>query len=127
VGVSAAAEPCACARCKACVAVAMYVAGAATKDIEARSGLYRRELYEQLRARGLAPAHRSRSDLSGRRFGDLTVLGLAGKDRHGQTRWRCACACGNERVVTRFRLTGGRWKVTACLACTERRIGRAAA
>ena len=24
-------------------------------------------------------------------------------------------------------VSGGRWKVTACLACTERRIGRAAA
>lgn len=124
---TAAAEPCACGRCEACVAVAMYVAGAATKEIEARAGVNRRELYQHLRERGVPSSRRDRTDLSGRRFGSLTVLGLEDKDVHGQTRWRCACDCGNERVVTRFRLTGARWKATACLACVERRLGRAAA
>ena len=123
---TASAEPCACGRCAACVAVAMYVAGAATKEIEARAGLCRRELYEHLTRRGIVCRRRDRADLTGRRFGALVVVGLHDKDVHGQTRWLCRCDCGGERVVKRFRLTRARWRATACLACTERRLGRAA-
>lgn len=121
------AKACACGRCEACVAVALYQGGASTKEIEARAGINRRKLYEYLRARGVPSSRRDCTDLSGRRFGALTVIGLEGKDPYGQTRWRCVCACGGERVVTRYRLTGARWKVSACLACTEKRLGRAAA
>lgn len=38
-------------------------------------------------------------DLSGRSFGRLTVLGPVEVGVH--TRWKCACACGGEKVVSR--------------------------
>lgn len=37
------------------------------------------------------------SDLTGQRFGRLTVLGLFNHDG-GRARWRCLCDCGNECV-----------------------------
>lgn len=36
-----------------------------------------------------------REDLTGRRFGRLTVLSLAGKSKAGNLRWHCLCDCGN--------------------------------
>ena len=38
-------------------------------------------------------------DLTGRRFGYLTVLNRVENDAHGKTQWRCLCFCGNETVV----------------------------
>lgn len=40
------------------------------------------------------------NDLTGKRFGRLTVIGLHGKDKNGYLMWDCVCDCGNE-VVTR--------------------------
>ena len=54
-------------------------------------------------------------DLTGRVFGNLTVLGLADK-RRGQDRcWRCACSCGNMVVVVRSELKTGDTKSCGCL------------
>lgn len=118
------ATPCACGSCPPCVAVAMYLGGASTKEIESRSGLRRRELYEHLAARDIPPSRRSREDLTGRRFGSLVVAGRAGSDAYGQARWLCRCDCGGERVVQRYRLTGALFRATACLPCTNARLGR---
>lgn len=62
------------------------------------------------------PGGRNRPDrLSGRVFGRLTVLGLAGKDKRGSSLWRCRCECGNEKVVPRGRLRDGWVKSCGCL------------
>ncbi len=42
-----------------------------------------------------------KEDLSGRRYGQLTVLGRQGSDRFGAPLWRCKCDCGNEVLRTR--------------------------
>lgn len=34
-------------------------------------------------------------ELKGRRFGELTVLELYGKDKQGRAVWTCLCSCGN--------------------------------
>lgn len=120
------AQPCACGRCAPCVAVAMYLGGSPIDDIESAAGLNRRAVYSHLRCRGIAASRADTSDLTGRRFGSLVVERLDGKEAHGQTLWLCRCDCGGSRVVRRWKLTGARWRATACLACTDKRLGRAA-
>jgi hypothetical protein len=38
-------------------------------------------------------------DLTGRRFGNLTVIGRAGNDHGGRPVWLCLCVCGHESIV----------------------------
>lgn len=35
------------------------------------------------------------NDLTGRRFGELTVVECIGRTHHGKPRWRCLCDCGS--------------------------------
>ena len=43
-------------------------------------------------------------DLTGHRFGKVTVIELAPKDKHGNTMWSCQCDCGNKRNIRIFHL-----------------------
>jgi hypothetical protein len=43
-------------------------------------------------------------DITGQRFGQLTVLAKEGKAADNHTTWRCLCDCGNETVVARNNL-----------------------
>lgn len=54
-----------------------------------------------------------KTDLTGQRFGMLTVVGFAGRDRHGH-KWNCICDCGNESVVYGSFLLHGRTKSCGC-------------
>jgi hypothetical protein len=60
-------------------------------------------------------------DLTGRRFGRLTVVNFAGVQDRGprkkQTLWRCKCDCGRRTIVTTARLNYG-W-TTSC-GCWQR-------
>ena len=62
------------------------------------------------------------SDLTGRRFGRLTVIEDSGRRRGGCVLWRCRCDCGGEALYTRGQLTGG--KAVSC-GCQRRRGGHA--
>lgn len=56
-------------------------------------------------------------DLTGQRFGRLTVIEYIGKERKsGQTRnlWRCKCDCGNEKITTDNSLIVGHVKTCGC-------------
>lgn len=57
-------------------------------------------------------------DLAGKRFGQLTCLGIA--EGYVTRRWLCRCDCGATEAVHTSLLTKGRR--TACVAC---RGGRA--
>lgn len=46
------------------------------------------------------------NDLSGRKFGSLTVLKYVGT-QGGRAQWRCRCDCGNESAVRGSYLTSG--------------------
>ena len=47
-------------------------------------------------------------DLTGQRFGQLTVLARSPRrDIHGRAYWVCRCDCGKEKVVRGDRLRGG--------------------
>lgn len=46
-------------------------------------------------------------DLTGQRFGRLTVMGRAENTPSGQARWRCQCNCGKESTVAGQHLRNG--------------------
>lgn len=56
-------------------------------------------------------------DLTGRTFGDLLVLGLAGKDKNSRYVWNCKCKCGRNIDVPGYRLKNG--AVTSCGHCKD--------
>lgn len=71
-------------------------------------------------------------DLTGRRFGRLTVLWRA-KNKKGRTCWLCRCDCGGEKEVTAHDLKAGKVKSCGCsiheskrnqVDLTGRRFGR---
>lgn len=69
-----------------------------------------------------------RKDLTGMRFGKLTVLEPAGA-RSGRTAWLCRCDCGKETVVLTINLLAGRTKSCGCgknprLDLVGRRFGK---
>ena len=53
-------------------------------------------------------------NLKGQQFGRLTVTSLAGKDSHGNKRWRCKCRCNNEVIVITGALRRKRGAVKSC-------------
>lgn len=60
------------------------------------------------------------NDLSGCRFGRLTVLEYAGKHKNGtHSTWLCRCECGNQKVVMAQSLNRG---VTQSCGCLHREI-----
>lgn len=60
-------------------------------------------------------------DLTGKRFGTWTVLGLAKTIRNKRLYWKCRCDCGYEKEVDGFSLRNG--KSTNC-GCNQRRPNR---
>lgn len=58
----------------------------------------------------------STEDLTGRKFGDLTVLGVNKVSMNGGASWRCRCECGRECVMTGKALL--RRKIAGCGKCS---------
>lgn len=58
-------------------------------------------------------------DLTGQRFGRLTVLDRAGSSAARYARWRCGCDCGAEKVVDGRHLRSGGTKSCGCLQREE--------
>jgi hypothetical protein len=54
-------------------------------------------------------------DLIGQKFGRLLVIGLSGKNRHGQYLWSCKCNCGNIKTIIGNSLLVGRTQSCGCL------------
>ena len=58
------------------------------------------------------------NDLSGMRFGWLSVLFLHPyRNKHKQTQWVCVCDCGNYITLANYRLTSDKVK---CCGCTKK-------
>lgn len=55
-----------------------------------------------------------KNDLTGQRFGKLTVLEYAGRDAHNNIMWKCKCDCGNTRKVQNGSLVHGKSKSCGC-------------
>ena len=57
-------------------------------------------------------------DLSGKKFGYLTVIEQTGKDSRGRSIWKCKCDCGAELVVRGSSLLTGN---TASCGCYQKK------
>lgn len=64
---------------------------------------------------------KSYGDLTGKRFGHLTVLGLANKDkwRYGHKSWTCICDCGNETIKDTHQLISNKYNTCGCRMKSE--------
>lgn len=66
-------------------------------------------------------------DMTGERYGKLTVIEYVGTNQFHKALWRCKCDCGNEKIVTRGSLVDGDVKSCGCLHAhdlTNRKLGR---
>lgn len=55
-------------------------------------------------------------DLSGKKFGRLTVISMNHDTKDKRVRWNCICDCGNKAVVRACNLKSGEVKSCGCLA-----------
>lgn len=62
-------------------------------------------------------------DLTGMRFGKLTVLEICGKSSDGRITWLCKCDCGNEKVIRGHDLKNGSSKSCGCVRSGGRNGG----
>lgn len=53
-------------------------------------------------------------DLTGKRFGKLTVIKFAENDKYSRPKWLCKCDCGNEKLIAGSNLRGGYTKSCGC-------------
>ena len=58
---------------------------------------------------------RERIDLTGMRFGKLTVLSFSHADKSGKAMWLCQCDCGNKKIIASGNLRSGNSKSCGCL------------
>ena len=56
----------------------------------------------------------NKKDITGQKFGKLTVIKRVGSDKNYNTLWLCKCECGNEKVVARYRLINGNTSSCGC-------------
>lgn len=54
-------------------------------------------------------------DMTGQKHGRLTVIEMAGRNKHNQRLWRCVCDCGNDAEVLGFLLRRGQTQSCGCL------------
>lgn len=62
-------------------------------------------------------------DITGNRYGRLTVIAYDHTNAHGEACWLCRCDCGNEKVVTGYKLRTGNTKSCGCMQKEHRREG----
>lgn len=56
-----------------------------------------------------------RIDLTGQRFGKLTVIEQAGHSRCGSARWLCLCDCGKSNIIQSNNLRSGQTQSCGCI------------
>lgn len=64
---------------------------------------------------GCLQRERLAEDLTGKRFGRLTVIGRSEKRMHQAVLWECKCDCGNTTFLIAYRLESGMTKSCGCL------------
>lgn len=56
------------------------------------------------------------TDLTGQRFGRLTVIERAGSNKQGRAMWLCRCDCGNTKIVIGHNLQSGSTRSCGCIS-----------
>ena len=65
--------------------------------------------------------HKNRTDLTGKKFGNWTVLEQDKTGKHGHTKWVCQCACGIKQSVMSLNLSRGASKnCNSCVSINRR-------
>jgi len=64
---------------------------------------------------GGEPMGRKRIDLTGQKFGRLTVVKYVENDKWNKSRWLCQCDCGNQKNILSNSLKSNRTKSCGCL------------
>lgn len=54
-------------------------------------------------------------DITGKKFGRLTAIERDESSKGGQTKWKCLCDCGNERIIYYSNLVKGNTRSCGCL------------
>lgn len=67
---------------------------------------------------------RNSKSLAGERFDRLVVVKMVSRNRHGNSRWKCVCDCGNETEAFYQNLKQGYVKSCGCLG-GKREAGKA--
>lgn len=62
-----------------------------------------------------------RKELTGNKYGSLTVIKLVLDEPGKKKKWLCRCDCGNETITTGSNLVGGRTK--HCVSCGRKVVG----
>lgn len=57
-------------------------------------------------------------DITGEKFGELTVIKRTENNKEGRAMWDCECSCGEHRIVMGKNLRNG--KITKCLKCSRK-------
>lgn len=60
-------------------------------------------------------------DLTGLKFGKLTVIEQAGHDKYNKILWKCKCDCGNETITHGRDLVNGHCKSCGCLLSVNKK------
>lgn len=63
------------------------------------------------------------NDLTGKRFGRLTVIERVQNNQSNKVMWRCLCDCGKETIAIGSRIYTGKTKSCGCLT-TEKTVER---
>lgn len=72
------------------------------------------------------PKHWAFVDLTGRKFGRVTVVSFHSTDRHNKARWNCQCECGRQCVIVGSLMTRGHTRSCGCFLEECRRTNRRA-
>lgn len=59
---------------------------------------------------------RKKLELAGQKFGRLTVISEAGRDKFSRVLWNCECSCGNFKVVLGYNLNKGVTHSCGCIS-----------
>jgi len=61
-------------------------------------------------------------DLTGKKFNKLTIAKYVGKNRYGQSLWKCLCDCGKDKIVTSGNFKSGNTQSCGCLCVGGNRL-----
>lgn len=56
-----------------------------------------------------------RVDLTGKKYGRLTVVSVSHRDKHREYHWLCKCECGTEKVLKMDDFKNGETRSCGCL------------
>lgn len=63
-------------------------------------------------------------DLTGERFGLLTVIERSGSDAKGRATWRCLCDCGREKVAASYLIKTGATRSCGCIRSDAQKLAK---